>query len=70
MLDPMCAVFAGAGFRTDYTIVNGKIVVENGEILSIDEREIFHRANAFTKKILEKTTAHTKIDYYKYKSEF
>ena len=71
MSDPISAiVFCGAGLRADYTIVNGKIVVENGQLLSIDEKEIFHRSNAFTKKILEKTTARTKIDYYKYKSEF
>lgn len=71
MSDPMSAiVFCGAGMRTDYTIVNGKVVVENGKLTSIDEKDIFHRANAFTKKILEKTTARTKIDYYEYKSKF
>ncbi|HBM16861.1 MAG TPA: 8-oxoguanine deaminase [Lentisphaeria bacterium] len=71
MSDPMSAiVFCGAGMRTDFTIVNGKVVVENGRLVGIDEKEIFHRANAFTKKILEKTSARTKIDYYKYKSNF
>jgi len=71
MSDPMFAIlFCGAGLKADYTIVNGKIVVEHGRLLSIDEKEIFHRANVFTKKILEKTTARTKINYYKYKSDF
>jgi len=71
MADPMSAiVFCGAGMRTDYTIVNGKMVVENGKLPGFDEKEVFHKANAFTKKILEKTSARTKIDYYKYKSNF
>jgi len=71
MSDPMSAIlFCGAGLRTEYTIVNGKVVVEKGRLNSVDEKELFHKANAFTKKIIEKTSLRKKIDYYKYKSNF
>ncbi|MBW7908224.1 MAG: 8-oxoguanine deaminase [Kiritimatiellae bacterium] len=55
MTDPASAIlFCGAGARADYTIVNGVIRVAKGELLSVDERELFHRANELTSSMLKK----------------
>lgn len=38
----------------DYTIVNGKIVVQDGHVTGIDETELSEKANAVVKEYLEK----------------
>lgn len=42
------------GFKgaVDYTVVNGKIVVENGRLTGIDEEKTVSKANAFVKEYL------------------
>ena len=49
------AVLATVGYRgsVEYTVVNGRIVVEHGELTGIDERESARRANEIAKKYLE-----------------
>ena len=41
------------GFKgaVDYTIVNGKIIVENGKLVNIDERELSKRSNIILEKL-------------------
>lgn len=52
-LDPK-SMLATVGFArpVDYTIVNGKIVVKNGELSNIDERETVARANQLVGKLV------------------
>jgi len=51
--DPAAAlVFSGYNHGTDFTIVNGKIVVEKGRLTGFNEEEIRDQANALSKKII------------------
>jgi len=50
--DPLAAlIFSGYNHGTDYTIVNGKVVVDQGRLVGIDEQELTARANAISEKI-------------------
>jgi cytosine/adenosine deaminase-related metal-dependent hydrolase len=52
--DPLAAVvYAGLDHRVDYTIVNGKVVVELGKLVSGDEAEIAATANEASIRMLE-----------------
>ncbi len=52
--DPLAAlVFTGYNHEVDYTIVNGKIVVRKGELVSIDEEELTKKVNMISQKILK-----------------
>ncbi|MCP3901262.1 MAG: 8-oxoguanine deaminase [Desulfobacteraceae bacterium] len=51
--DPAAAlVFSGFNHGTDYTVVNGKIVVEKGKLIGFDEEKIRDKANALSEKII------------------
>ena len=51
--DPFAAlVFAGYNHGTDYTICNGKVVVEKGKLTGVDERELTVRANRIAASLL------------------
>jgi len=51
--DPAAAlVFSGYNHGTDFTIVNGKIVVEKGRLTGFNQEEIRDKANALSKKII------------------
>jgi len=53
--DPIAALlFCGNNHNTDYTIVNGKVVVDNGHLVGFDEEELVHKANAISKEMLAK----------------
>lgn len=60
MADPAAApVFCGSGPRAEYTLVAGKIVVEKGRLVGMDESRLFHRANEIAERMLaaaERTT--------------
>ena len=43
-----CVGYKGA---VDYTIVNGKVVVENGHLVNIDEAKVTEKANAACKRL-------------------
>jgi len=50
--DPLAAlVFAGYNHGTEYTIVNGKIVVEHGRLVMYDEDAITKEANEISYKL-------------------
>lgn len=52
--DPLAAIiFSGYSHGVHTTIVNGEIVVRDGELLTLDERELRHHANAISKQMLE-----------------
>ncbi|MCX8010171.1 MAG: amidohydrolase family protein, partial [Ignavibacteria bacterium] len=51
--DPLAAlVFTGISHQTKYTIVNGKVVVENGKLVGIDENQIIENGNRIAIKLL------------------
>jgi 8-oxoguanine deaminase len=50
--DPVAALlFCGYNHGTEYTIVNGKVVVEKGVLTRFNEQEIMRHANRISKKI-------------------
>ena len=36
--------FAGAGLRANYVVIDGKLVVNNGKIMTFDEEEVVAKA--------------------------
>lgn len=47
------AIFSCAPLRVWYSIINGKIVVERGELVTADERGIVKDQNMTAKKVLK-----------------
>ncbi len=57
--DPVAAlVFSGFNHATDYTIVNGRVVVDHGKLTYFDENKIFDKADALSKKIIRRHSGH------------
>ncbi|MGD9078156.1 MAG: amidohydrolase family protein, partial [Desulfobacterales bacterium] len=51
--DPLSAIiFSGYNHGTEYTIVNGKIAVEQGRLTGFDETEIMNKCNAISEKMI------------------
>jgi cytosine/adenosine deaminase-related metal-dependent hydrolase len=51
--DPFAAlIFAGYDHGTDYTICNGRVVVEKGRLTGVDERELTRDANRIAEALL------------------
>jgi cytosine/adenosine deaminase-related metal-dependent hydrolase len=51
--DPLAAlIFSGYNHGTEYTIVNGEIVVDKGTLIAIDESSLSLRCNAIADRIL------------------
>lgn len=51
---PAALIFAGINHQTEYTIVNGRIVVEKGRLVGFDEEDIIRNANRISSKLLGK----------------
>lgn len=57
--DPVSALlFCGTSHITDYTIVNGKVVVENGRLVFAAEDKIVEAANRIARALVEAQAAH------------
>lgn len=53
--DPMAALlFCGYDHQTEYTIVNGQVVVDKRVLVGYDENELAHLANEASKRLLSK----------------
>lgn len=77
MIDTTRLEFAGARFndtalpiltgtpKVDMTIVGGKIVVEEGRLVNIDEGNLAIRAQKAAERMLETASKHTKVNYRK-----
>ncbi|MCK5833344.1 8-oxoguanine deaminase [bacterium] len=53
--DPLAAlVFSGFDHTAKYTVVDGQVVVKNGKIANIDEKEIISRANESAKRLFKR----------------
>ena len=53
--DPIASLlFCGINQRTKYTIVNGKVVVKEGKLLTLDEKKLKEKADKLVKKLIER----------------
>ncbi len=46
-------LFCGTNHNTDYTIINGKVVVDHGQLVGYDEMELAQKANAISKRMMD-----------------
>ena len=52
--DPLAAlIFSGYNHGTDYTIVNGRIAVENGRLTGVDEQKLTDKANMISERMIK-----------------
>ncbi|MBR5098690.1 MAG: 8-oxoguanine deaminase [Spirochaetales bacterium] len=57
--DPIASLlFCGCDHTTEYTIVNGQVVVENRHVLGVDEETLAQKANAISERLLEMRRLH------------
>jgi cytosine/adenosine deaminase-related metal-dependent hydrolase len=62
--DPAAAPFLSFSTgRTDYTIVNGRVVVENGRLTTIDTDKVMAQANREASRMLSAASRRTGINY-------
>ncbi len=55
LADPLAAIiFAGYNHEAAYTIVNGKVVVDNGRLTGFDETELMRRCNRIAAELLRR----------------
>ena len=53
MADPASApLFCGAAPRAEYTVVAGRVLVEKGQLVGVDEEALFERANRVAERML------------------
>jgi len=53
LTDPLAAIiFSGYNHGAEYTIVNGKIAVEQGKLTGFDETEIMHKCNDISQRMI------------------
>ena len=52
--DPLAAlIFSGYNHETEYTIVNGKVVVDKGRLVGFDEEELIKKANSISEAMIQ-----------------
>ena len=57
--DPIASLlFCGCDHTTEYTIVNGQVVVEKRHVLGVDEETLAQKANAISERLLEMRRLH------------
>ena len=60
--DPVAALlFCGDDHTTDYTIVNGQVVVDKRRLVGFDEEELVRKANAISMEMLAKAERKEKV---------
>ena len=52
MHDPVSAIVFGQPVRVDYTVVNGKFIVKEGQLVTVDEHKLIERHNQAAKRLL------------------
>ena len=53
MHDPVSAVVFGQPVRVDYTVVGGKFVVKEGQLITVDEQKLIEKHNKAAKRLFE-----------------
>ena len=52
--DPVAATIFAKPVNTNYTVVGGKFVVKEGQLVTIDERKLVEKHNLAAKRLLER----------------
>jgi 8-oxoguanine deaminase len=52
MYDPVAAVVFGHSINVDYTIVGGKFIVREGQLVTVDEHKLIEKHNKAAKRLL------------------
>ncbi len=52
MHDPVSAVVFGQAMKVDYTVVGGKFVVKEGQLVTVDEHKLIEKHNKAAKRLL------------------
>jgi len=52
MHDPVSAIVFGQPVNADYTVVNGKFIVKEGQLITVDERKLVEKHNKAAKRLL------------------
>jgi cytosine/adenosine deaminase-related metal-dependent hydrolase len=53
MHDPVSAIVFGQPVRVDYTVVNGRFVVKEGQLVTVDEYKLIERHDKAARRLLE-----------------
>lgn len=53
MHDPVAAVVFGQSVNADYTVVNGKFVVKEGQLVTVDQGKLIEKHNKAAKRLLQ-----------------
>jgi len=52
--DPVAATIFAQPVKTNYTVVNGKFVIKEGQLVNVDEQKLVEKHNIAAKRLLEK----------------
>jgi len=52
MHDPVSAIVFGQSMNVDYTVVNGKFIVKEGQLVTVDEHKLIEKHNNAAKRLL------------------
>jgi 8-oxoguanine deaminase len=52
MHDPVSAIVFGQAVNADYTVVHGKFIVKEGQLVTVDERKLVEKHNKAAKRLL------------------
>jgi hypothetical protein len=52
MHDPVSAIVFGQSFNVDYTVVGGKFVVKEGQLVTVDQGKLIEKHNKAAKRLL------------------
>lgn len=52
MHDPVAALVFGQSVNVDYTVVGGRFVVKEGQLVTVDERKLIEKHNKAAKRLL------------------
>ena len=52
MHDPVSSIVFGQPVNVDYTVVNGKFIVKEGQLVTVDERKLVEKHNQAAKRLL------------------
>ena len=64
MHDPLAALCFTTGIRRAETVlVNGRVVVQESRLLSVDAAQLFEGANRLSRSMVERATLHSRIDF-------
>jgi predicted ATP-grasp superfamily ATP-dependent carboligase len=64
--DPLSAiVLSGISHVVDTSIINGEIVVRNGRLAALDERDLIKEANEISENMVRRAAERTGIEFLK-----